>query len=216
MKKAIITFSFIMLQSFFGIAIAQELSAPVQAAFDACTQMQAAIGSGSNAELRTASNALKTCNPKHFKSLRQLDENPVSLDGHFVFDYEFADSLIAGREVYRCAQRYANRSAERGVASSASEVYATTRTVAAKSSSKFSFVSREHQEIAVVAEPGGKVTLRIHDKTHDVWYNDTKDVNKGRDTRYMVFDLPTADRSSLEIEVINTSDKDISFVVISN
>lgn len=214
MKKALIAIVFLMLLSLFGTA--QELSAPVQAVFDACTQMRAAIGSGSNAELRMASNALKECNPRPFKSLRQLDENPVSLDGHFVFDYEFADSLIAGREVYKFAQRYANRSSERSVAASSSEVFYTTHTAAAKSSAKFSFVSRGPQEIAVVAEPGGKVTLRIHDKTHDVWYNDTKDVNKGRATRCMVFNLPTADRSSLEIEVINTSNNDISFVVISN
>ena len=216
MKKTLIAFTLIAMQTFFGFAMAQELSQSTQAVFDACSQMRAAIGSGSTATLRTANTALKECKVRDFSSFNPVDENTLSLDGHFVFDYEFVDSLIAGREVYKFAQRYADRTTVRGTTSVPDQVFTKTCAVKGNASVKYTFKSRGHQELAVVTEPGGLVTLRVHDTTNDVWYNDTKKVKKGQPTRTLVFDLPTAKRNELEVEVINLSKEDISFVVISN
>lgn len=215
MKKTLFITFIIMLFSL--VMRAQDLSPEVQAVYDACLQMQSAIGSGGTAELRDANTMLKACNTSYFNSIRIVDEEMLpAFDGHFIFDYEFVDSLIVNRKVYSFATRYADRCAERGASSEQEKVSMKTCMVGGKSSTKFTFVSRGHKEMAFVTEPGGKITVRIHDKTNDAWYNDTKDVTKGRSSRVLVFDLPADKRCSLEVEVINKSKDDISFVVISN
>jgi hypothetical protein len=194
---------------------AQELSAPMQAAYEACLQMSRAVGAGNQTGLRDAGKAYKACDIHFFSSLRHVQGEQPSVDGHFVFTDEFVDSLIAGREVYKFARRYArNRSVRAG--SSSGKILGRTCTVAQSSSVKYTFRSRDRQELAVVAEPGGTITLRIHDKTHDKWYNDKTDVKAGAPSRQAVFDLPPNENSTIELEVINTSKKDISFIVISN
>lgn len=201
---------------------AQQLSEDMQKVYDACMSLREAISAGNTSGLRGANKKLKDCNVNLFTSLRCSDDNPLSLDGHFVFDEVFVDSLIAGRDVYKFAQRYAEARGVRG-ASSTGKIFTKTCAVKKHSSTKLSFVSRGHQELAVVAEPGrknqvheGKITLRIHDKTHDMWHNDTEQVKKGLPSRSFVFDLPENERTTLEIEVINCGGKDCSFVVISN
>ena len=212
MKKNIVI-AFTLLHTF--SVLGQNLSQETLAVFDACLKLRTAIGSGNTMGLRSANKALKQCNANPFTSLRCKDDKPLSLDGHFVFDDAFIDSLIAGRDVYRYAQRYAEARGVRG-ASSSGKVFMKTCAVRKSSSSKFTFVSRGHQELTVVTEPDGMVTLRIHDKTHDKWYNDTKDVKKGQPSRTFVFELPVDERTILDVEVINCSKKDISFVAVSN
>lgn len=69
------------------------------------------------------------------------------------------------------------------------------------------------------AEAGGLVTMRIH-VTNSAGLNkrfdDTRDVKKGQPHRQTSFELPTDKKNTVELEVINCSKKDISFVVISN
>jgi hypothetical protein len=162
---------------------------------------------------------LKACDTSPFASLRATDTSGPTLDGHFIFDQVFVDSLIEGRDVYRFAQRYAESRSVRGT-TSAGKIYTKNAAVKAHSSVKFTFRSRDHQELAVVTEPGATdrdaaITLRVHDLTHDQWYNDTRDIKRGQPSRLLSFDLPS-DPCKLELEVINCGNKDISFVVISN
>lgn len=194
---------------------AAKLTTKVKDVYSACLQMQKAIGAGSLTELKAANKALREVETSEFRQLRYVAGDIVSLDDHFVFDEEFADSLIAGRDVYRFAQRYADQRTERGSAAKA-QVLTKNLAIAAKSSMKYSFVSTGLQELAAVTEPKGAVTLRIHDKTHDVWYNDTDDIKKGRPSRAFSFNLPTDQRSTLEVEIINTTDHPISLIIISN
>lgn len=218
MKISSTTIRYILLLvfSFFNLAaFPQSLSDDVKKVYETCLQISTAIKAGNTAGLRTANKQLKECAVSSFTSLRCSDEQPLSLDGHFVFNEEFIDSLIAGRDVYKFAQRYAEPRRGRG-SSSSGKVFTKTCGVRKGASSKLRFPSRGHQELAVVTEPGGRVSLRIHDMTHDKWYNDTKDVKQGQPSRHFVFDLPANERSVLEVEVINCGDKDISFVVISN
>ena len=125
------------------------------------------------------------------------------------------DSLIQDRKVYKFAQQYADRSAQRATSSSG-KVFAKTCMVKGKKSTTYTLVAKGTQYVAVVTEPKGLVTLRIHDKTNDKWYNDTDDVNIGRFSRVLTLDLPKDKNSLLEIEIINTSKKNISFVIIGN
>lgn len=203
------------------IAFAQEatVSPKMRAVYDACLNLRAAIKAGSTAALRTANTALKACDTSPFASLRATDTSGPTLDGHFIFDQVFVDSLIEGRDVYRFAQRYAESRSVRGT-TSAGKIYTKNAAVKAHSSVKFTFRSRDHQELAVVTEPGATdrdaaITLRVHDLTHDQWYNDTRDIKRGQPSRLLSFDLPS-DPCKLELEVINCGNKDISFVVISN
>ncbi len=193
----------------------QLFSSEVRDVYLACVQMSRAIGSSNKPMLQEANAKLKQFNAKDFHSLRPIGNDQLSLDGHFVFDEEFVDSLLAGHNVYIFAQRYAQKRAKRGTAATG-KVYTKTCAVKASSSAKFSFVSKGRQELAVVAEPGGLITLRIYDKTNKIWHNDTVDVKSGDSSRVLVFDLPSDKKCSLDLEVINCSKKDISFVVISN
>ena len=193
---------------------AQHTTPEVQAAMDAYLALRAAVGTGSTEELKQANKALKECNVQPFNKLRCRDEQP-SLKGHFVFETEFVDSLIQNRKVYKFAQQYADRSTQRATSSSG-KVFAKTCMVQGKKSTTYTLVAKGSQYLAVVTEPKGLVTLRIHDKTNDKWYNDTDDVNIGRPSRIQTLALPKDKNCLLEIEIINTSKKDMSFAIIGN
>lgn len=199
---------------FVGIMAKAQPTPEVQATIDACLALRAAVGAGSNEGLKQANKALKACDVQPFSKLRCRDEQP-SLKGHFVFEPEFVDSLILNRKVYKFAQQYADRSAQRATSSSG-KVFAKTCMVKGKKFTTYTLPAKGTQYIAVVTEPKGLVTLRIHDKTNDKWYNDTDDVNIGRPSRILTLDLPKDKNSLLEIEIINTSKKDMSFVIIGN
>lgn len=198
-----------------GILAKAQPTPEVQAAIDACLALRAAVGAGSNEGLKQANKALKASDVLPFNNLRCRDEQLPSLKGHFVFEPEFVDSLILNRKVYKFAQQYADRSAQR-TTSSSGKVFAKTCVVKGKKSTTYTLTAKGTQYIAVVTEPKGLVTLRIHDKTNDKWYNDTDDVNTGRPSRLQTLNLPKDKNSLLEIEVINTSKKDMSFVIIGN
>ena len=212
MKKRILLF--IVILSLSILAKAQP-TPEVQAAIDACLSLHVAVGAGSNEGLKQANKALKACEVQPFNKLRCREEQQPSLKGHFVFEPEFVDSLIQDRKVYKFAQQYADRSAQRATSSSG-KVFAKTCMVKGKKSTTYTLVAKGTQYVAVVTEPKGLVTLRIHDKTNDKWYNDTDDVNIGRFSRVLTLDLPKDKNSLLEIEIINTSKKNISFVIIGN
>lgn len=216
MKQLVIFIALFTLALTTGMLKAQTLSPEVQTTYDACLSLQSAINTGSNTDLRAANKLLKESNPQDFSSLRIVGDEQFSLNGHFVFDYEFVDSLIVNRKVFNFAQRYAERASERGTSSTSGIVFTKTCLVKGKSSTKFTYTSRGHQELAFVAEPGGMINVQVHDKTHDMRYKDPNKENKGKPSRILVFDLPTDKRSSIEVEVINKAKKDISFVVISN
>ena len=206
---------FIIALLYIGIgAWAQQPTPEVQTAIDAFMTLRAAVGAGSNEGLKQANKALKECNVQPFNKLRCRDEQP-SLKGHFVFETEFVDSLIQNRKVYKFAQQYADRSTQRATSSSG-KVFAKTCMVKGKKSTTYTLPAKGTQYIAVVTEPKGLVTLRIHDKTNDKWYNDTDDVNIGRPSRIQTLALPKDKNCLLEIEIINTSKKDMSFAIIGN
>ncbi len=215
MKRFFITLTILAAQAFLLQTAAQTRPTVIHEVVDACQDMQTAIASGSTEGLRSANAALTACNPQPLLSLRHVEGKQISLNGHFLFDPVFVQSLIADRGVYDFAQRYADESAPRGVSPDGT-VFTKTCAVAKKSSVKYSLTSRGHQELAIITEPKGAVNVKIHDKTNDAWYRDTEDLTKGRSSRIFVFDLPANKVSQLEIEITNLSKEDISFVIISN
>lgn len=213
MKKMIVLLSLLL-----GISnsiAAQSLSEDMQKTVDACIALREAAASGSITELKDARKEMGLCDVVNFVKLRFNSGEQISLDGHFVFDTEFVDSLIVNRGAYKFAQRYADKSRKRA-SSTSGKTFIKTCCVKASESVTYSFTSKKRHELAVVAEHGGLITLRIHDVTHNKWYNDTYMEKEGLPYRIQVFDLPVNENSTIEVEIINTTEKDISFVVISN
>lgn len=84
---------------------------------------------------------------------------------------------------------------------------------------KYTFPSKGRQELAVVSEAGGRVTMKVHvtnKKGLNKRYDDTTSVKLGLPNRKTTFMLPGDCVNIVELEVVNCSKKDISFVVISN
>lgn len=191
----------------------------IQAIIDACISMRDAVAAGDTAAIRQSGQDLKASGVTSFNSLRCKDDSIASLNGHLVFDEAFADSLAAGNtSVYDKADDMNRSTAHRGQTADGSYLTKTCFVKAGKST-KWSFASKGHQELAVVAEAGGLVTMKIHVTNSaglDQRFDDTKYVKKGMSQRKTSFELPKDRRNTVELEIVNCGAKDCSFVVISN
>lgn len=221
MKRITLLFFIAVMTSAIG-ATAQEGNTGnievIQDAIDACIALRDAAQTGDKSALQEAAANLRACDIAAFNTLRCKDNTITSLDGHLVFDEAFADSLANGRDVYRNAEEMSRSTAHRGQTSNGS-ILTKSCSVKAGKSTKYVFTSKDHQELAVVAEAGGLVTMKIHVTNSaglDVWHNDTTDVKKGRPQRKTSFELPKNRSNIVELEVINCTKRDISFVIISN
>ena len=219
MKKTVLTILSV-LYSF--SAYAQNASTDnmqIQAVIDACISMRDAVAAGDTAAIRQSGQDLKASGVTSFNSLRCKDDSISSLNGHLVFDEAFADSLASGNtSVYDQADDMNRSSAHRGQTADGSYLTKTCFVKAGKST-KWTFASKGHQELAVVAEAGGLVTMKIrvtNSAGFDRRYDDTKSVKAGLPQRKTSFELPTDKRNTVELEVVNCGKKDCSFVVISN
>ena len=193
-------------------------SMSIQSAIDACIAMRDAVANNNAAAIKQSANALKAAGTASFNSLRCRDDSISSLDGHLVFDEAFADSLAEGKDVYGKADEMSRSTAHRGQTADGS-IFTKTCFVKAGKSTKYSFASKGHQELAVVAEAGGLVTMKIHVTNTaglDKRFDDTKNVKKGMPQRKTSFELPSDRRNTVELEIVNCGTKDCSFVVISN
>lgn len=220
MKKIVlIVFSFFCALNIFAQNDVSE-DMGIQAVIDACIALRDAVATGDTVAILQSAKDLKAVKTVSFNSLRCKDASILSLDGHLVFDETFADSLAAGNtSVYQRANEMNNRSSVyRGQTADGSYLTKTCM-VKAGQSTKYTFSSKGHQELAVVAEAGGLVTMKIHVTNNaglDCRYDDTKNVKTGLPQRKTSFDLPTNLRNVVELEIFNCGNKDCSFVVISN
>ena len=219
MKKIVLTILSVLC-SF--CSYAQDVSTDnmqIQAVIDACISMRDAVAAGDTAAIRQSARNLRTAGATSFTSLRCKDDSIASLNGHLVFDGAFADSLATGNTaVYDKADDMNRSTAHRGQTTDGSYLTKTCFVKAGKST-KWTFASKGHQELAVVAEAGGLVTMKIRVTNSaglDKRFDDTKQVKKGLSQRKTSFELPTDRRNTVELEVVNCGKKDCSFVVISN
>lgn len=219
MKKTVL----IILSVIYSFSVyAQDVSTgsmQIQAVIDACISMRDAVAAGDTAAIRQSGQDLKASGVTSFNSLRCKDDSIASLNGHLVFDEAFADSLAAGNPaVYDKADDMNRSTAHRGQTTDGSYLTKTCFVKAGKST-KWTFASKGHQELAVVAESGGLITMKIHVTNSvglDKRFDDTKLVKKGLPQRKTSFELPKDRRNTVELEIVNCGAKDCSFVVISN
>lgn len=197
-------------------------SLSIQAVIDACISMRDAAAASDSAALCQSAQELRKTGATEFSSLRSNDPDFYitrgSLKGHLVFNEHFAECLAEDSTYYEKADDVKNMESHRGVTVDGS-YFTKTGIVGAGKSTSYSFVSKGYQELAVVAESGGLITMKIHVTNSaglDQRYDDTKSVKKGLPQRKTSFTLPSDKRNTVELEIINCSDKDCSFVVISN
>lgn len=192
----------------------------IQSAIDACLLLAESAESNDTVAIRKAKEALQECGLAPFAILKNQnkDENE-SLDGHLVFNVAFADSLAEGKDAYKDADLI-NKSATHRGQTTGGKILTKTILIKAKGKSMYTFKAGGREELAVVAEPGGRVSTRVHAvnsaKGFDKWFNDTTEVAKGKNSRKTAFSLPEAPLSNVTLEITNCTDKDISVVVISN
>lgn len=192
----------------------------IQSAIDACIMLAESVEKGDAATIRKAKEAMQECDLSYFGSLRQQNrEENESLEGHLVFNVAFADSLAEGKNPYKDADNINRSNIHRGQMQSG-QILTKTVFVKANNKSVYTFNSHDRQELAIVAEPGGLVTTRVHVVNEQAgineWHNDTADVAKGRSNRKTAFTLPHTPKSQVMLEITNCTNKDISVVVISN
>lgn len=192
----------------------------IQAAIDACLLLAESAESKDTVSLRQAKAAMEECNLSYFGSLRAQNRDVnESLEGHLVFNAAFADSLANGKDAYKNSENINRSSVHRGQMQQGG-ILTKTCLIKANGKSVYTFVSSDRQELAVVAEPKGLITTRVHavNRTKGIneWHNDTTDLTKGRNSRKTAFNLPSNPKTTVTLEITNCTNKDISVVVISN
>lgn len=215
------TFFLLLLAIYVSVVNAQEIEVgcmSIDAVFDACVAMQESIEQNDTAALVGAADRLKNSETTSFTSLRCKDDIIYPLKGHFVFNEVFVDSLTTGHDAYSNSDSINCTSTCRGQTSDGS-IFTKTCLVKVGKSTKYVFTSRGRQELGIIAEPDGRIYVRVHVTNRsgmDVRYNDDKNAVNGVRRYRKAFDLPVNQRNTVELEVINKGRKDTSFVVISN
>lgn len=188
----------------------------VSAVYNLCIRIRESVEQNNYTQLEANNQILKTYNLQYFNSLKCLDQEMNSMNGHFFYNTKFIDNLLLGRPISMFNEK------EMAISTPLLKtdwILFKNCCIKTNGSTYYSYMARGHQEIAFVTEVDGLITVRIHvtnNNGYDEYYDDTKDVNRGRPYRYFTFDIPNDKRCKVDIEVINKSIKDISFVIISN
>ena len=180
MKK----FFFFLLMVSFSIAKAQNNeidSMSIDVVFEACAAMQESLEKNDTTALLEAASKLRNSKATSFTSLRCKDDTIHSINGHFVFNEAFVDSLVSGNDAYGNADIINRSTTHRGQTIDGS-ILTKTCFVKVGKSTKYTFTSRGKQELGIIAEPGGKLYVRVHVTNRnglDARYNDDKNAVNG-------------------------------------
>ena len=138
--------------------------------------------------------------------------------GHLIFDYDFLSDLEKyGNTVYDNADKYTK--SNNRVLIPDNSILVKTCFVRGNSSVTYQFITRGYQELAIVAEPSGLVSAKVHVTNsggYDEWYGDSGDNTIGKPYKHIYFETPKNIRSSVTMVVRNHTAHDITFAVISN
>jgi len=185
------------------------------ALYNSCISMRAAVENRNPKDLIIANNVFKSLKTHYWGgSLQKISGDELSFNNHFIFSPVFVDSLISqGDKVYKYSDQY-NRIQlfQAAIREEEETVNYKTCMVGATSSVKYAFYAKGHLELAFVTEPKGIINIRVFNKTRNEGYNYELDLPY----RFVTLELPTEKRSRIEVEVINKTNRNTSFVIISN
>lgn len=195
---------------------AQTLSEQMESAVEICQNLSMAISTSSTAQLKAANKSFKAANLVEFGFLRHEKGNELDINGHFLFDEDFIDSLIVNRKIIEYSKKYAQKRAQRGSQGVSGRIQLTTKALKAGEKSVWKTVNRDVAEYALVAEPGGLFTMTIRDVDGKLLYTETENNKKGASVRKAHMKLPSNKRTTLLIEIVNRGKNDASFALLGN
>lgn len=166
--------------------------------------------------LKAANKLLKAADIVEFNDLKLTKGKELDVNGHFVFDEEFIDSLIVNRKFLEFSRNYAKKRESRGTTNVNGRIRMTTKALKAGKSATWKTVNSGNAEFAIVAEPDGLFTMTISDKTGKVLYAETHRNKQGEPTRKVRVTLPQGKMTTLFIEITNHSKTDASFAFLKN
>lgn len=212
--KRIIIFSILIL----GMSVlgnTQTLSAPMEKAIEACTNLSNAIGAATTSQLKAANKILKAADIVDFGDLWLEKGKDICVDGHFIFDEEFIDSLIVNRKVIDFSSHYVKKRRNRASTNVDGRIKMTTKALKAGQKAIWKTVNRRNAEYAIIAEPGGLFTMTIRDDKGNILYAETVNNKKGEPVRKAKIQLPDK-ATRIFIEVKNNCNNDASFALLGN
>lgn len=213
MRRTIIISALVLGISAFGRA--ETLSDPMEKAIKACVDLSNAIGATTTSQLKAANKVLKAADIVDFGDLRLEKGKDLNVDGHFIFDEEFIDSLLVNRKVIDFSSSYAKKRSCRASTNVKGRVKMTTKALKAGQSSIWKTVNRRNAEYAIVAEPNGLFTMTIRDDKGNVLYAETVNNKKGEPVRKAKIQLPDK-ATRIFIEIKNNGKNDASFALLGN
>lgn len=196
-------------------ATAQNISPAMQKAVEICKNLSNSIDTVSTASLKAANIKLKAAGIRDFSDIWLVKGKDLDVDGHFIFDEEFVDSLINNRLIIKFAARYLKKRTLRGSFGTQGGIKMTTKALKAGEKAVWKTLNRNVAEYALVAEPGGTFTMTIRDAKGRALYSETAKNKQGASVRMARLQLP-AKRMELFIEIINTGRSDASFALLGN
>lgn len=195
-------------------------------AFEACLSLRNAIENKDSTAIKSAAQLLKKCNICDFADIRCEDDSVLSLNGHLLFDAEFADSLANGINVYdRLEEMYQqNILKHRGFKSNKkNQIYSKSIVLQAGigAKTKYSFVADGNIDLYVVAEKRNckfslNVTAQNGCNKQKKKYNDTIKKKKGLSERKKKLNLSKDCKSIVEVEIINCTNKKFSVILMKS
>ncbi len=181
----------------------------------ACEAVAEAYAKGSTVQLRSAANTLRSLAIEHPTLLNQTGGRKLSLDNHYIFDEVFIDSLITNRAVISFAREYARRREnKRGSGHLGQAVYLKNMIVAAGDTLKIRTAVRGAKNFAVVAEPGGLLTLQIRDIKGLPLYSERDRAKTGAQSRRAKVAFESGEAQAVELLIVNCGEHDSSFALI--
>ncbi len=136
----------------------------------------------------------------------------ISMQGHTYFCGDYARYMYGQRDVVYVDHSHALRSFGNTVAQ-VSECYVGQDAVTARGEVAYDMVMGGTCKIFVVAEPGGTLSLSVKDEGNGKTYEGTSYEDGG--VAYVEWEQ-SGESTSAVMTIVNTSDKDISFVIASN
>lgn len=161
--------------------------------------------------------ALKDYELSYITGIECVSEDAPPLKGHLIFDTEYIDAFIQGKSTSSFEKHYDHYKSLRGVVD-ATTLRTKTFTVKANEITKLKFIDRDGwAEFAIITEPKGLINVVINNKTLGIKRALKENGGKGSSLCQFpqILDFGMMEYE-VELEVINCTDIDISFVVATS
>lgn len=149
-----------------------------------------------------------------------IEKNSFDVTKHLVFLPEIIDSLASGHQgkSYALLAYRRFKQVKKGAQTTFADLCIETKMIKAKETHRFTINTRGIQDIAVVAEPYGRLSLLVRDMTHNRFKTEKEKETEGKIMRYLSYgtDLPSNTEYQLVIYIENKSTLDVSYAIILN